>query len=467
MSSCTGTMARAAERARRHHRAEHQHDPRPGHRRRRGGRVRASRARRWPWRRSGHLLFTRFLKHDPTDPGWPDRDRFVLSAGHASMLLYALLHLSGYDLPLDELKRFRRLGSPLPGHPERGLTPGVEVTTGPLGQGFANAVGMAIAERMLARALQPARPRHRRPPHLRGLLRRRPDGGRVRRGGLAGRQPAPRQADRLLRRQPHHDRGLDRPGVLRARWARRFEAYGWQVAPRRRRERPRRAGRRRSTAAVAEEQPPVAPHRRIGDRLRRAEQGRDGRGPRGTAGRRRGPEGQAQPGLAVRGALRRARRGPRSSTRRRSSRSGQTLPRRRGGTGSPPTSVTTPCSPREFRRVMRGRATTRMGRVAPARSRRTWRPAPRPAGCSTRWPVGYPSWSAARQISPRRPTPTSRGRATSRAATSVAATSTSGCGSTPWARSSTAWLHTAGCGRSGRRSSSSRTTCGRRSGWRR
>ncbi len=98
----------------------------------------------------GHLLFTRFLKQDPTDPGWPDLDRLVLSPGHASMLLYALLHLSGYDLPLDELKRFRQLGSRCPGHPERGLTPGVEVTTGPLGQGFANAVGMAIAERMLA-----------------------------------------------------------------------------------------------------------------------------------------------------------------------------------------------------------------------------------------------------------------------------------------------------------------------------
>jgi transketolase len=97
-----------------------------------------------------YVLWTRFLKHDPADPAWPDRDRFVLSAGHASMLLYALLHLTGYDLPLEELKRFRQWGSRCPGHPERGLTPGVEVSTGPLGQGFANAVGMAIAERMLA-----------------------------------------------------------------------------------------------------------------------------------------------------------------------------------------------------------------------------------------------------------------------------------------------------------------------------
>jgi len=97
-----------------------------------------------------YVLFTRFLKHDPAHPGWADRDRFVLSAGHGSMLLYALLHLSGYDLSRDELKRFRQLGSRTPGHPEYGHTPGVEVTTGPLGQGFANGVGMALAERKLA-----------------------------------------------------------------------------------------------------------------------------------------------------------------------------------------------------------------------------------------------------------------------------------------------------------------------------
>jgi transketolase len=97
-----------------------------------------------------YVLWTRFLRHAPTDPAWPDRDRFVLSAGHGSMLLYSLLHLTGYDLPLGELERFRQLGSRTPGHPERGLTPGVEATTGPLGQGVANAVGMAIAERRLA-----------------------------------------------------------------------------------------------------------------------------------------------------------------------------------------------------------------------------------------------------------------------------------------------------------------------------
>jgi transketolase len=97
-----------------------------------------------------YTLFKRFLRVNPADTGWPDRDRFVLSAGHACMLQYSLLHLTGYDLSLDDLKQFRQWDSRTPGHPERGDTPGVEITTGPLGQGFANAVGMAMAERFLA-----------------------------------------------------------------------------------------------------------------------------------------------------------------------------------------------------------------------------------------------------------------------------------------------------------------------------
>lgn len=96
------------------------------------------------------LLWARYLKFDPQRPSWPDRDRFVLSAGHGSMLLYALLHLSGYDLPLEQLKQFRQWGSQTPGHPERHDTPGVEMTTGPLGQGISSAVGIALAERWLA-----------------------------------------------------------------------------------------------------------------------------------------------------------------------------------------------------------------------------------------------------------------------------------------------------------------------------
>ena len=96
------------------------------------------------------VLWCDFLKHNPKNPKWCDRDRFVLSNGHGSMLIYALLHLTGYDLALDEIKRFRQLHSKTPGHPEYGLTPGVETTTGPLAQGLANAVGFALAEKVLA-----------------------------------------------------------------------------------------------------------------------------------------------------------------------------------------------------------------------------------------------------------------------------------------------------------------------------
>ena len=97
-----------------------------------------------------YVLWTRLLQHNPTNPHWFNRDRFVLSAGHGSMLLYSLLHLTGYDLPLEQIKQFRQWGSVTPGHPERGVTPGVEITTGPLGQGFGNGVGLAIAEAYLA-----------------------------------------------------------------------------------------------------------------------------------------------------------------------------------------------------------------------------------------------------------------------------------------------------------------------------
>ncbi|MGH9165840.1 MAG: transketolase, partial [Acidimicrobiales bacterium] len=102
-----------------------------------------------------HVLWTRVMRHDPSEPDWPDRDRFVLSVGHASILLYSMLHLTGYGLELEDVRQFRQWGSRTPGHPEVHHTKGVEVTTGPLGQGFANGVGMAVAERWLRARFSP------------------------------------------------------------------------------------------------------------------------------------------------------------------------------------------------------------------------------------------------------------------------------------------------------------------------
>ncbi len=164
------------------------------------------------------VLFGQFLKFDPADPAWPDRDRFVLSAGHGSMLIYALLHLLGYEkMTIEEIKRFRQLGSLTPGHPEYGHTPGIETTTGPLGQGLANAVGMAIAERHLAAVFGERSGRSR---DLRARLRRRPDGGHQPGGDRARRASAAAQADRAVRRQRH----LDRRAALARRFGRSGEA---------------------------------------------------------------------------------------------------------------------------------------------------------------------------------------------------------------------------------------------------
>ena len=177
---------------------------------------------------AAYVLWTRHLKVNPADPVWPDRDRFVLSAGHGSMLLYSLLHLCGFDLSLEDIKAFRQWGSRTPGHPEHGLTAGVETTTGPLGQGFANAVGMAIAEAALAARFN--RPGHPVVDHFTYVLdeRRRHDGRRELGGRLAGRAPGSGQAHRPLRRQPHLHRGQHRHRFHRGRRAR-FAAYGWHT----------------------------------------------------------------------------------------------------------------------------------------------------------------------------------------------------------------------------------------------
>ncbi|MBI3434830.1 MAG: transketolase [Proteobacteria bacterium] len=174
------------------------------------------------------VLWRGYLRHNPANPAWPGRDRFVLSNGHASMLLYALLHLTGYDLPMGELRRFRQLHSKTPGHPEFGVTPGVETSTGPLGQGFANAVGMAIAERTLAAQFN--RPDHEIVDHRTfvvvgdGCLM---EGISHEAASLAGRLGL----GKLV--ALYDDNGISIDGKV-AEWfpddsAMRFEAYGWHV----------------------------------------------------------------------------------------------------------------------------------------------------------------------------------------------------------------------------------------------
>ena len=154
-------------------------------------------------------LWGRHLRHNPANPHWFDRDRFVLSNGHASMLIYSLLHLTGYDLPIDELKSFRQLHSKTAGHPEVGVTPGVETTTGPLGQGLTNAVGMALAEKLLAAEFN--REGHAIVDHHTYVFLG--DGclmeGISHEACAPGRRLEAGQADRALRRQRHLDR---RPG---------------------------------------------------------------------------------------------------------------------------------------------------------------------------------------------------------------------------------------------------------------
>ncbi len=178
-------------------------------------------------------LWKRHLRHNPANPAWPDRDRFVLSNGHGSMLLYGLLHLTGYALPMDELRRFRQLHSKTPGHPEHGLTPGVETTTGPLGQGIANAVGMALAERLMAAEFN--RPGHEIVDHRTYVFM---GDGCMMEGlsheacSLAGTLGL----GKLIAVYDDNGISIDSDKGQIAQWftddvRRRFEAYGWRVIP--------------------------------------------------------------------------------------------------------------------------------------------------------------------------------------------------------------------------------------------
>jgi len=175
-----------------------------------------------------YVLWTRHLRHNPADPAWPGRDRFVLSAGHASMLLYSVFHLTGYDLPLEDLERFRQWGSRTPGHPEHGVTPGVETTTGPLGQGFGNAVGMALAEAHLAAVFN--RPGHSAIDHRTYFIASDGDlmeGVSHEAAALAGHL----RLGKLIGFYDDNHITIEGDTALAATTdaGRRFEAYGWQV----------------------------------------------------------------------------------------------------------------------------------------------------------------------------------------------------------------------------------------------
>ena len=262
-----------------------------------------------------YLLYHEVMRHNPASPHWPDRDRFILSAGHACVLQYSTLHLAGYNLSLEELKRFRQWQSATPGHPEFRHTEGIEATTGPLGQGFANGVGMGFAERFLADTFN--RPHHTIVDHRIYVICS--DGdlmeGVVVRGGLARRHQRARQAHLLLRRQPHHDRRDDVDLVHRGsraalRGARLARAVG------RRRQRPRRAARRDRGRAGRDDEA-VDRDRALAHRLRRAEGRRHGEVARLAARRGRGARDEAGARLGPRQALLRARRGVRAHERRR------------------------------------------------------------------------------------------------------------------------------------------------------
>ena len=186
-----------------------------------------------------YVLWTRFLRHNPRNPKWPDHDRFAFSAGHGSMLLYSLLYLTGYDLTLDDLKSFRQWGSKTPGHPEYRLVPGAELTTGPLGQGFANGIGLAIAEAHLAATYN--RDGHTIVDHRTFGLASDGDlmeGVAYEAASLAG-PPAPWQDRLSVRLEPGHALGIHEPDLQRRR-RKTLRGDGVARPARRGRQRPRR-----------------------------------------------------------------------------------------------------------------------------------------------------------------------------------------------------------------------------------
>ena len=348
------------------------------------------------------VLWNRFLRHDPADPAWPDRDRFVLSCGHASMLQYALLHLTGYDLPLEEIRDVPAVGVADAGHPERGHTPGVETTTGPLGQGVGNAVGMAIAERLLAERFNRPGLRDRGSSRLGVRERRRSDGRRGERGGVARRAPPARQAHADLRRQPHHHRRRHRAHLLRGRGP---AFRGLRVARRARSptattstaSSPRLAPRARHDRSAVAGHPPHH-HRRP-----RAHQAQHRRGARRAARRGRGTEDQGDHRLAGRAAVLRAARGAardggrvaergagaHAAWRERMARYAERHPERRGGVPPPARGrAASAMGARRCRSSGPSRDRSPPGRRRDSRSRRS------PMPCPSSW-AGRPTSAAA------------------------------------------------------------------------
>ncbi len=378
-----------------------------------------------------HVLWTRVMRYDPRDPEWPDRDRFVLSCGHACILQYAMLHLTGYDLSLDDLRRFRQWGSKTPGHPEVHHTPGIEVTTGPLGQGFANAVGMALAERLVRTRFGREVCDHRTFVIASdGCMM---EGISHEAASLAGHLGLGRLA-RRLRRQPHHHRRADRAHLRRRRGG---PLRGLRLA----RPLPRRDGQRR---------------RRTGGGHRR------GAGAPGRRARRQAhPPRPAQPHRVALAAPHRHRQGPRHPLRRRGDPRHQGDPRaaarpdvlgpRRRPRLLLPADRARRARARRVDRPLRvlGRGPRRLGRRA-GRARAA-RVGPRTCPASRRgpcWPRGTPStsastprpgasrvWWPARPTSPGTTASWSRGPSSSRGPPRAAPRCTTASASTGWAAS--------------------------------
>jgi hypothetical protein len=242
------------------------------------------------------VLWRDFLKHNPANPRWWDRDRFILSNGHASMLLYGLLHLTGYPLGMDEIRHFRQLGSRTAGHPEHDLAIGIETTTGPLGQGLANSVGFALAERMLAAQFN--RPEYPIVDHYTWVFA---GDGCMMEGLLAGRNAQARQADCVLRQQWHLDRWRG-AGLVWRRHAAALRVVRLARAARRRHGRHR--DRARHSRRPGRDQPAVADRLQDRHRLGRADQGWHRCHAWRGAGRGRGGRCEKETGLdgaAVRG----------------------------------------------------------------------------------------------------------------------------------------------------------------------